>query len=74
MIINRANTQVRPYKPTLNSKLNNMIDFSKILFLDIETTSQEKAYDQLNERMQKLWDKKAEQLNRQSRTQAFRPL
>ena len=41
-----------------------MIDFSKILFLDIETVSQEKAYDQLNERMQKLWDKKAEQLNR----------
>ena len=41
-----------------------MIDFSKILFLDIETVSQQKNYDQLNERMQKLWDKKANQLNR----------
>ena len=25
-----------------------MIDFSKILFLDIETVSQEKSYDQLS--------------------------
>ena len=41
-----------------------MIDFSKILFLDIETVSQEKSFDQLNERMQKLWSHKAEQLNR----------
>ena len=41
-----------------------MIDFSKILFLDIETVSQKKSYEQLNERMQKLWDKKADQLNR----------
>ena len=41
-----------------------MIDFSKILFLDIETVSQEKSYDQLSERMQKLWSHKAEQLNR----------
>ena len=41
-----------------------MTDFSKTLFLDIETVSQEKTYDQLSERMQKLWDKKAEQLNR----------
>ena len=41
-----------------------MIDFSKILFLDIETVSQVKAFDQLDERMQKLWTKKAEQLNR----------
>ena len=41
-----------------------MTDFSKILFLDIETVSQEKTYDQLSERMQKLWDKKADQLNR----------
>ena len=41
-----------------------MIDFSKILFLDIETVSQEKSYDQLSERMQKLWLHKAEQLNR----------
>ena len=40
-----------------------MIDFSKILFLDIETVSQQKTYDQLNERMQKLWDKKADQLS-----------
>ena len=41
-----------------------MIDFSKILFLDIETVSQEKTFDQLSERMQKLWSHKAEQLNR----------
>ena len=41
-----------------------MIDFSKILFLDIETVSQEKSYDQLDERMQKLWDKKAEQIGK----------
>ena len=41
-----------------------MIDFSKILFLDIETVSQKKSYDQLSERMQKLWSHKAEQLNR----------
>ena len=39
-------------------------DFSKILFLDIETVSQEKNFDQLSERMQKLWTRKAEQLNR----------
>lgn len=37
-----------------------MIDFSKILFLDIETVSQEKTYDELSERMQALWTKKAE--------------
>ena len=41
-----------------------MTDFSKILFLDIETVSQVKAFDQLDERMQKLSTKKAEQLNR----------
>ena len=41
-----------------------MIDFSKILFLDIETVSQEKSYDQLNDRMQKLWSHKAEQLGK----------
>ena len=41
-----------------------MIDFSKTLFLDIETVSQKKSYDQLSERMQKLWSHKAEQLNR----------
>ena len=39
-----------------------MTDFSKILFLDIETVSHEKTYDQLSERMQKLWSHKAEQL------------
>ena len=41
-----------------------MIDFSKILFLDIETVSHEKSYDQLSERMQKLWDKKAGQISK----------
>ena len=39
-----------------------MIDFSKTLFLDIETASQVKDYSQLSERMQKLWDHKAEQI------------
>ena len=39
-------------------------DFSKILFLDVETVSQEKSFDQLNERMQKLWSHKAEQIGR----------
>ena len=39
-----------------------MIDFSKILFLDIETVSQQKSYDDLSERMQKLWDKKTSHL------------
>ena len=40
------------------------IDFSKILFLDIETVSQEKTYDQLSERMRKLWAHKAEQIGK----------
>ena len=39
-------------------------DFSKILFLDIETVSQEKSFDQLSERMQKLWSHKAEQIGK----------
>ena len=41
-----------------------MIDFSKILFLDIETVSQEKTFDQLSERIQKLWAHKAEQIGK----------
>ena len=41
-----------------------MTDFSKILFLDIETVSHEKTFDQLNERMQKLWSHKAEQIGK----------
>ncbi|MCR5039910.1 MAG: 3'-5' exonuclease [Bacteroidales bacterium] len=41
-----------------------MTDFSKILFLDIETVSQEKSFDQLSERMQTLWAKKAEQISK----------
>ena len=41
-----------------------MTDFSKILFLDIETVSHEKSFDQLNERMQKLWSHKAEQISK----------
>lgn len=42
-----------------------MTDFSKILFLDIETVSQQKTYNELPERMQKLWDKKASYLQKQ---------
>lgn len=38
----------------------NNIDFSKILFLDIETVPQEKDWNGLDERTQKLWDKKTE--------------
>ena len=41
-----------------------MIDFSKILFLDIETVSQKKTFDELEERMQKLWAHKAEQIGK----------
>ena len=36
----------------------NYPDFSKILFLDIETVSQEKDFNQLSDQMQKLWAKK----------------
>ena len=43
-----------------NNKTSDMIDFSKILFLDIETVSHEKSFDQLSEQMQSLWVKKAE--------------
>ena len=39
-------------------------DFSKILFLDIETVSQEQSFDRLSERMQKLWAHKAEQIGK----------
>ena len=39
-------------------------DFSKILFLDIETVSQVKSFGQLSERMQKLWAHKAEQISK----------
>ena len=38
------------------------INLSKVLFLDIETVSQERCYDDLSERMQALWDKKANYL------------
>ena len=36
-----------------------MNDFSNLLFLDIETAAAYKSYQELPERMQKLWDKKA---------------
>ena len=41
-----------------------MKDFSKILFLDIETVSHETTFYQLSERMQKLWAHKAEQIGK----------
>ena len=47
-----------------NNSTTDMIDFSKILFLDIETVSQEKSFDQLSERLQKLWAHKAEQIGK----------
>ena len=52
----------QPINTLIFNKLDNMIDFSKTLFLDIETVSHEKDYNQLSERMQKLWDHKAEQI------------
>jgi hypothetical protein len=39
------------------------IDTENILFLDIETVPAYSAYNQLSERMQKLWNKKAERLS-----------
>ncbi len=35
------------------------INLSKILFIDIETVSQKKSYQELDEKWQSLWDKKA---------------
>ena len=40
------------------------LNFEKILFLDIETVPMVPEYDQLPEKFQKLWDKKAERLKR----------
>lgn len=40
------------------------LNFEKILFLDIETIPMVPDYDQLPEKFQKLWDKKAERLKR----------
>jgi len=37
-------------------------NIEKILFLDIETVPLSPSYDKLNERMKKLWDKKAKRL------------
>ncbi len=39
-------------------------DLSKILFLDIETVSQRRSYDELDEHIQPLWDRKAAQLGK----------
>lgn len=39
------------------------IDIENVLFLDIETVPALKEYDLLNERMKKLWNKKAERLS-----------
>ncbi len=40
----------------------NKIEIENVLFLDIETVPAVARYDQLNERMQKLWSRKAERL------------
>lgn len=37
-------------------------DFSKMLFLDIETVSQKAKYDELSERLQNLWNRKAKSI------------
>ncbi len=41
------------------------IDLSKTLFLDIETVSAKSSYDELSERLQALWDKKAKSILKQ---------
>ncbi len=38
------------------------LNLSRVLFLDIETVSLESAYENLSERMQKLWNRKASHL------------
>jgi uncharacterized protein YprB with RNaseH-like and TPR domain len=40
------------------------LNFEKILFLDIETVPMVPKYDQLPEKFQKLWDKKAEHIKK----------
>lgn len=40
-------------------------DLSKMLFLDIETVSQKADFSELSERMQTLWNKKADQIRKQ---------
>jgi uncharacterized protein YprB with RNaseH-like and TPR domain len=45
------------------------IDIENVLFLDIETVPAFPDYKQLSERMQKLWDKKAERLSTYGNTQ-----
>lgn len=37
----------------------NKVRLDQVLFLDIETVSQQPSYDELDERFQRLWDKKA---------------
>ena len=44
------------------------INLESILFLDVETVSGYSSYDEVPERFKKLWDKKAEQLNRFDRS------
>lgn len=40
------------------------LDLSKVLFLDIETVSAEPSFDSLSEKMQYLWQNKAEQIRK----------
>lgn len=42
----------------------NKLDLSKILFLDIETVSQQPSFEELGDEMRSLWSRKANQLNR----------
>ncbi|MFH1936256.1 MAG: ribonuclease H-like domain-containing protein [Bacteroidota bacterium] len=44
------------------------INLESVLFLDVETVPGYSCYDELPERFRKLWDKKAEQLNRFGRS------
>ncbi|HOI33239.1 MAG: ribonuclease H-like domain-containing protein [Bacteroidales bacterium] len=41
------------------------LQFSQVLFLDIETVPAVPSYQNLSERMQKLWDKKADKIKKQ---------
>jgi len=49
------------------------IDIENVLFLDIETVPAYPEYSMLNERMQKLWNRKAERLSGTSATETVTP-
>ncbi len=40
------------------------LQFSQVLFLDIETVSAHPKYDDLSDRMKKLWEKKSQKIRK----------